>query len=106
MFSPCLKCFLIILTPIPIALWTVVGVGGGVVMGIGYGFVWPVMETFKAMSKEGASIYVKLISCFKVMLLPFLIFVLVFIMNSMLSSYYLNIGWHLEQCLGCMHCGS
>ncbi|XP_057964203.1 uncharacterized membrane protein At3g27390-like [Malania oleifera] len=63
-FGPYLKCLLIPLAPIPIALWTVVGVLGSVIMGIGYAYVWPVMETFKAISKEGASIPEKFIRCF------------------------------------------
>uniref|UniRef100_A0A5B7AZA2 Uncharacterized protein n=2 Tax=Davidia involucrata TaxID=16924 RepID=A0A5B7AZA2_DAVIN len=59
-----MKCILILTAPIPIALWTVVGIVGSVIMGIGYGFVWPVMETFRAISKEGVSIPMKLIKCF------------------------------------------
>ncbi|XP_022158225.1 uncharacterized membrane protein At3g27390-like isoform X3 [Momordica charantia] len=33
-------------------------------MGIGYGFVWPFMETFRAISREGVPIYMRLIRCF------------------------------------------
>lgn len=62
-----MKCLLILLVPIPIAIWTVVGVTGSAIMGIGYGYVWPVMETFKAVSKEGESIGIKLIRVFTVM---------------------------------------
>lgn len=64
-FGPYMKCLLIVLVPIPIALWTVVGVAGSAVMGAMYGFIWPVMETFRAISKEG-SIFMKLIRCFTV----------------------------------------
>ncbi|KAF8410598.1 hypothetical protein HHK36_003130 [Tetracentron sinense] len=63
-FGPYMKCFLILSVPIPIALWTVVGVVGSVIMGVGYAFVWPVMETFRAISKEGVSISTKLFRCF------------------------------------------
>lgn len=60
-----MKCLLILLVPLPIALWTVVGVVGSAIMGAMYGFIWPVMETFRAISKEG-SICMKLIRCFNV----------------------------------------
>ncbi|KAL6347915.1 hypothetical protein AAG906_037644 [Vitis piasezkii] len=63
-FDPYLKCLLILMVPIPIALWTVVGVVGSVIMGIGYGFICPVMDTFKAVSMEGVSLRKKLIRCF------------------------------------------
>ncbi|XP_022158228.1 uncharacterized membrane protein At3g27390-like isoform X2 [Momordica charantia] len=33
-------------------------------MGIGYGFVWPVMETLRAISREGIPIHMRLIRCF------------------------------------------
>ncbi|KAL9378424.1 hypothetical protein Peur_029759 [Populus x canadensis] len=62
-FGPYMKCLLILLVPLPIALWTVVGVVGSAIMGAMYGFIWPVMETFRAISKEG-SICMKLIRCF------------------------------------------
>lgn len=62
-FGPYMKSLLILTAPIPIALWTVVGVLGSVIMGIGYGFVWPVMETFRAISKEGISVPMKLFRC-------------------------------------------
>ncbi|KAF9603478.1 hypothetical protein IFM89_036751 [Coptis chinensis] len=52
-FGPCMKCLLILTLPIPIVLWTIVGVVGSVIMGIFYAFIWPVMETFRAISKEG-----------------------------------------------------
>ncbi|XP_021725446.1 uncharacterized membrane protein At3g27390-like [Chenopodium quinoa] len=63
-FGPFMKCLLILLVPIPIAIWTVVGVAGSAIMGIGYGYVWPVMETFKAISKEGESLAMKLVRVF------------------------------------------
>uniref|UniRef100_A0A803KW38 Uncharacterized protein n=1 Tax=Chenopodium quinoa TaxID=63459 RepID=A0A803KW38_CHEQI len=63
-FGPFMKCLLILLVPIPIAIWTVVGVTGSAIMGIGYGYVWPVMETFKAISKEGESLAMKLVRVF------------------------------------------
>ncbi|WCJ31030.1 hypothetical protein M5689_012547 [Euphorbia peplus] len=62
-FGPYMKCVLILLVPLPIAMWTVIGVAGSAIMGVGYGFVWPVMETFKAISKEG-SLSLKLLRCF------------------------------------------
>lgn len=59
-----MKCLLILLMPIPIALWAVVGVVGSVIMGVFYAFIWPVMETFRATNQEG---YVnKLVACFTV----------------------------------------
>ena len=70
LFGPYLKTLLIITIPIPLALWTVIGVTGSVVMGIGYGFVWPVMETFRAISMEGTPIHMKLIRCLTVTFLP------------------------------------
>ncbi|GMP38125.1 hypothetical protein CsSME_00009496 [Camellia sinensis var. sinensis] len=51
--GPWMKCLLIPTVPVPIALWTVVRVVGSVIMGSGYGFVWPVLETFRAISNEG-----------------------------------------------------
>ncbi|KAF9619770.1 hypothetical protein IFM89_009292 [Coptis chinensis] len=60
-FGPFLKTLLILTLPIPIALWTVVGLVGTVIMGIGYAFVWPVMETFRAISKPG--VRNKLLGC-------------------------------------------
>lgn len=62
-FGPYMKCLLILLSPIPIAVWTVVGVVGSVIMAIYYAFIWPVMETFKAISKEGLSVPQKLFKC-------------------------------------------
>ncbi|XP_021731679.1 uncharacterized membrane protein At3g27390-like [Chenopodium quinoa] len=62
-FGPFMKGALILLSPLPIAVWTVVGVVGSVIMAIYYAFVWPVMETFKAISKEGLSIPQKLVKC-------------------------------------------
>ncbi|CAO2828265.1 unnamed protein product [Amaranthus hypochondriacus] len=63
-FGPYMKCLLILLVPIPIAIWTVVGVVGSAIMGIGYGYVWPVMETFKAISTEQESLAIKLFRVF------------------------------------------
>lgn len=63
-FGPFMKCLLILLSPMPIAIWTVVGVVGSVVMAIFYAFIWPVMETFKAVSKDGLSFPTKLVKCF------------------------------------------
>lgn len=63
-FGPYMKCLFILLSPLPIAIWTVVGVVGSVIMAIGYAFIWPVMETFKAISKEDLSLSQKLLKCF------------------------------------------
>ncbi|GFS39976.1 hypothetical protein Acr_00g0065930 [Actinidia rufa] len=63
-FGPWMKSLLILTVPLPIALWTIVVVVGSVIMGIGYGFIWPVMETFRTVSKEGDSVPSKLIRCF------------------------------------------
>ncbi|KAH9608404.1 hypothetical protein KSS87_011297 [Heliosperma pusillum] len=62
-FGPCMKCLLVLLSPIPILAWTVVGVVGTVVMAVFYAVAWPVMETFKAISKEDSPTTVKLLSC-------------------------------------------
>ncbi|CAK9141143.1 unnamed protein product [Ilex paraguariensis] len=51
--------------PVSIALWTVVGVVGSAIMGIGYAFVWPVMETFRAIVNEGVPLHQKLINCLR-----------------------------------------
>ena len=64
-----MKCLLILLSPIPIAIWTVVGVVGSVIMAIYYAFIWPVMETFKPVSEEGLSVPRKLFRCLTVQLL-------------------------------------
>ncbi|KNA21790.1 hypothetical protein SOVF_040170 [Spinacia oleracea] len=61
-FGPFMKIALILLSPLPIAIWTVVGVLGSVVMAKYYAFVWPVMETFRAISTEG-SVPQKLFRC-------------------------------------------
>uniref|UniRef100_A0A7N0T374 Transmembrane protein n=1 Tax=Kalanchoe fedtschenkoi TaxID=63787 RepID=A0A7N0T374_KALFE len=63
-FGPWMKCLMVLLVPLPIVLWMAVGVVGSVVMGIGYGFVWPVTETFNAVSKEDASVQAKILHCF------------------------------------------
>ncbi|KAF6160592.1 hypothetical protein GIB67_019532 [Kingdonia uniflora] len=52
-FGPYMKCLLVITLPIGIALWTVVGIVGSNIMGCHYAFIWPIMETFRAISKEG-----------------------------------------------------
>ncbi|CAK9141139.1 unnamed protein product [Ilex paraguariensis] len=64
-FGPYMKCLLILLVPVSVALWSVVGVVGSATMGIGYAFVWPVMETFRAISKEGVPLHQKLINCLR-----------------------------------------
>ncbi|KAK3223152.1 hypothetical protein Dsin_010177 [Dipteronia sinensis] len=63
-FGPILKCLLILLVPVQTALYVVVGTIGSVVMGLGYGFIWPVMETFRAISKEGVPWYLRVVYCF------------------------------------------
>ncbi|XP_074285841.1 putative membrane protein At3g27390 [Silene latifolia] len=63
-FGPFMKCLLVILSPIPILAWTVVGVLGTVTMAVYYAVVWPVMETFKAISREGSSPPIRLLRCF------------------------------------------
>ncbi|XP_030923623.1 uncharacterized membrane protein At3g27390-like [Quercus lobata] len=63
-FGPFMKCLLILIVPIPIALWTVVGVVGSAIMGIGYGYVWPVLKTSRAISMEGVPLHMKLFRCF------------------------------------------
>lgn len=63
-FGPYMTVLLILLVPIPVAVWTIVGVVGSVIMGVGYGFVWPVMETFRAISKKNITIQSRLIKCF------------------------------------------
>ncbi|KAF5187984.1 transmembrane protein [Thalictrum thalictroides] len=52
-FGPFMKCLLILFLPIPIVLWTIVGIVGCVIMGLFYAFIWPVIETFRAISKDG-----------------------------------------------------
>ena len=61
-----MKILLICLVPIPIAIWTILGVGGSAIMGVGYGFVWPVMETFRAISKKDLPFHTRLSKCFTV----------------------------------------
>lgn len=62
-FGVYMKILLISVVPIPIAIWTIVGVVGSAIMGIGYGFVWPVMETFRAISKKDMPLHMRLIKC-------------------------------------------
>ncbi|XP_050206264.1 uncharacterized membrane protein At3g27390-like isoform X2 [Mercurialis annua] len=62
-FGPYMKCLLILLVPVPIAIWITIGVAGSAIMGAGYGFIWPVMETFKAISMEGP-MHMKFLRCF------------------------------------------
>ncbi|KAL9238168.1 hypothetical protein vseg_012632 [Gypsophila vaccaria] len=62
-FGPCMKCVLLLLSPIPILLWTLVGVVGTLVMAVYYAVVWPVMETFKAVSAESSPLSLKLLRC-------------------------------------------
>ncbi|KAL5752820.1 hypothetical protein ACOSP7_023010 [Xanthoceras sorbifolium] len=63
-FGPNMKCLLILLVPVQTMLYIGVGVFGSMIMGIGYGFVWPVMETFRAISKEGVPFCEKVENCF------------------------------------------
>ncbi|KAL1824353.1 hypothetical protein ACET3Z_011131 [Daucus carota] len=63
-FGLYMKILLICLVPIPIAIWTILGVGGSAIMGVGYGFVWPVMETFRAISKKDLPFHTRLSKCF------------------------------------------
>ncbi|KAJ7952895.1 Steroid nuclear receptor ligand-binding [Quillaja saponaria] len=58
------KIILILLVPIAIAVWTVVGVYGSLIMCIWYAVIWPILETFRAISREGVPIYMRLIRCF------------------------------------------
>lgn len=46
----------------------IVGVVGSAIMGIGYGHIWPVMETFRAISIEGIPVHMRLIKCFTVII--------------------------------------
>ena len=64
-----MKCVLCLLSPIPILMWTVVGVVATLVMAGYYAAVWPVMETFKAISKEASSTPIKLLTCITVLFL-------------------------------------
>ncbi|KAI3922300.1 hypothetical protein MKX01_005989 [Papaver californicum] len=54
-FGPHMKCLMIITlpSPDPHSLMTIIGVVGSVTMGIGYAFIWPMMEAFKATNKPG-----------------------------------------------------
>lgn len=63
-FGPFLKCLLILLVPLPIVLWVIIGIVGSAIMGVGYGFVWPVMDTFRAISKKDVPVHMRLIKCF------------------------------------------
>ncbi|KAL6961609.1 hypothetical protein U1Q18_039383 [Sarracenia purpurea var. burkii] len=63
-FGPCMKCLLILVHPIPIALCTIAGLVGSSIMGLVVGFGWPFMETFRAISTEGISVRVRVKKCF------------------------------------------
>ncbi|CAM8917401.1 unnamed protein product [Rhodiola kirilowii] len=62
-YGPIMKFLMILLVPLPIALWMAVGVVGSIMMAIGYGIIWPVTETFYAVSKEGTSVQMKMLKC-------------------------------------------
>ncbi|TXG59528.1 hypothetical protein EZV62_014101 [Acer yangbiense] len=63
-FGPYMKCLLILLVPVQTMLYIVVGSFASMVMGVGYGFIWPVMETFRAFSKEGVPFCTRVENCF------------------------------------------
>ncbi|KAK3223199.1 hypothetical protein Dsin_010224 [Dipteronia sinensis] len=63
-FGPFMKCLLILLVPVQTALYVAVGTIASAFMGVGYGFIWPVMETFRAISKEGVPCCMRVIYCF------------------------------------------
>ncbi|KAI9165713.1 hypothetical protein LWI28_019282 [Acer negundo] len=63
-FGPYMKCLLILLVPVQTALYIAVGIIASMFMGVGYGFIWPVMETFRAISKEGVPFCTRVENCF------------------------------------------
>ncbi|GMP28182.1 hypothetical protein CsSME_00003834 [Camellia sinensis var. sinensis] len=63
-FGPYMKCLLLLIFPIPLGLWTGLGLIGSTTMGLVVGFGWPFMETFRAISKEGVPIRIRIKKCF------------------------------------------
>ncbi|OVA05178.1 hypothetical protein BVC80_8893g17 [Macleaya cordata] len=60
-FGTVLKGLLFLTLPIPLLLWPLVGLIGSLLMGLGYGFFWPLMATFEAI---GEGVPNKLVKCF------------------------------------------
>ncbi|KAI4347818.1 hypothetical protein L6164_008599 [Bauhinia variegata] len=60
-FGPVLKIVVLISLPLPLLLWPVVGIGGSLLGGIGYGFFSPLLATFEAAGEDVAD---KFYPCF------------------------------------------
>lgn len=58
-----LKIVVLLLLPLPLVVWPVIGIIGSVLGGIGYGFFNPLMATFEAV---GESVKDKFYHCFLV----------------------------------------
>lgn len=56
---------MLLLLPVPLVLWPVIGIGGSLLGGIGYGFFAPLLATFEAV---GENVKDKLYHCFAVSL--------------------------------------
>ncbi|KAJ8491109.1 hypothetical protein OPV22_012830 [Ensete ventricosum] len=56
-----LKIFLLVMLPLPLILWPILGILGSLVVGIGYGFFAPLIATFEAV---GEGIINKFYHCF------------------------------------------
>jgi len=55
----------LLLLPVPLVLWPVIGIGGSLLGGIGYGFFAPLLATFEAV---GENVKDKFYHCFAVSL--------------------------------------
>ncbi|KAH9607389.1 hypothetical protein KSS87_013363 [Heliosperma pusillum] len=60
-FGPFMKCLLIILVPVEVALWTAIGLAVSAVMGFLYGHVCPFLDSFKSISIRGIPFGMKLL---------------------------------------------
>lgn len=58
-----LKTFLLVMLPLPLILWPILGILGSLVVAIGYGFFAPLIATFEAV---GEGFVDKLYHCFSV----------------------------------------
>lgn len=80
-----LKILVLLLLPLPLVLWPVLGVVGSVLGGIGYGFFAPLLATFEAV---GENITDKFYHCFVVCFLSPWIFFLNFLVNGFFDNVF------------------
>ncbi|KAL9241363.1 hypothetical protein vseg_015483 [Gypsophila vaccaria] len=60
-YGPFMKCLLIILVPLEVVVWTVVGLAATAIMGFIYGHVCPFLDSFRPISQPGLPFTLKLL---------------------------------------------